>query len=63
MIVGTLLLNPIANLQLMKQVVRGSEVEPPSYGQILKQSGVRMFTLGYTAHLARNYMIMCGFVP
>ena len=31
LIFGTLLINPIANLQMLKQVVKGPQFEPASY--------------------------------
>ena len=63
MFLATALLNPIANLQMMKQVVRGPEVEPKSYMQLFKESGMKILTRGYTAHLARNYLMMTAFIP
>ena len=63
LLVGTFLFNPLLNLQTMKQVVRGPELQPVSYAQIVRESGVKLVTLGYTAHVARNFVMATAFVP
>ena len=45
----------------MKQLVKGPE--PASYAQILKESGVKLVTRGYTAHLGRNLFLASAFTP
>ena len=63
LVVGTGMCNPILNLQTWKQVVRGPEVEPQSYATIWRQNPLRTVTLGYTAHLARNFALAAAFIP
>ena len=65
---GTITLNPFAVLQTQKQIVKANEGKiPRSYGQIFNEMGspalVRLFTLGVTAHLLKNFAMGCSFLP
>ena len=60
--IWTALYNPLVNLQTLKQVIRGSELEPKTYRQLISETGAaRIVSLGLSAHLLRNLVIMQSF--
>jgi hypothetical protein len=67
LVLGTLTLNPFANLVTKKQIVAQNEINPLSYKQIAFGNGVsgifRLFTLGLSAHIFRNFALSLALVP
>ena len=65
---GTVTLNPLSVLQTQKQIVKANEGKVPrSYGTIVSEMGspaiVKLFTLGVTANLLKNFAMGCSFLP
>lgn len=67
LVLGTITLNPFANLNTKRQIVAQNEINPLSYRQIAFGNGVsglvRLFTLGLSAHIFRNFALTLALVP
>lgn len=67
LVLGTITLNPFANLSTKKQIVAQNEINPLSYKQIAFGNGasgfVKLFTLGLSAHIFRNFALSLALVP
>ena len=67
LLLGTLTLNPIANLCTRRQIITQNEVGPIAYKQIAFGNGVsgifKLITLGATAHIFRNFALSLALVP
>lgn len=60
--IASVLLNPLINLQTMRQIVVPGEMQP-SYGELVKSAGPKLLTLGLPALLLRNAVLSLGFIP
>ena len=62
----TTLCQPLSILMTQRQVINTATFAEPSYGQIMKNWGAnlpKLVTLGYTAALCRNALLMTAFLP
>ena len=66
LLVTTTLTNPLNTLMTHRQVINSTTFAEPSYRQVMSNWGAnipKLFTLGYTAALTRNALLMTAFLP
>ncbi len=62
----TTLTQPLLNLMTHRQIINSSTFAEPSYRQVMSNWGAnvpKLVTLGYTAALCRNAILMTAFLP
>ena len=63
-VLGTLTLNPFAVMQTKRQLVNNANlIEVVAYRKVATDLGIKLITLGATAHIMRNLAISVAFVP
>ena len=67
-ILGTLTLNPLAVMQTKRQIITGQTMEPTTlYRDMMFKGGLtgvaKLFTLGLSAHIFRNFAMSLAFLP
>ena len=58
----SVLLNPLANLRVMRSIVLPGEIQP-TYKELVRNAGAKLITVGMPAFVLRNAILGLGFIP